>query len=180
MDTLVLDQSFQPIARVSWQRAITLLFNNKIEIVEEYEDKEIRSVSVSFKMPSIVRFLHAVKRKRKQVKFSRENVYLRDKGRCQYCSNRVARAESTYDHVLPKSKGGKTTWDNIVISCKGCNQKKANRTPEQAKMALKTKPIRPKSLPNSNIFTLTWDRSMPPSWKDFLASVAYWNSELQD
>lgn len=180
MDTLVLDQSYRPISRVTWQRAVTLMFNHKVEIVDEYEDRKIRAVSVSFKMPSIVRFLHAVRRKKKAIKFSRENVYARDKGRCQYCSNKVPRHKATYDHVVPKSKGGKTVWDNIVIACMPCNQKKRDMTPEQAGMTLKTKPVRPATLPDVYTFTLSWREGMPPSWRDFLASYQYWNAELED
>ena len=180
MDTLVLTQGYQPVARVTWQRAMTLMCLGKVEIVDEYEDREIRSVSVTFKMPSIVRFLHSVRRKKKAIKFSRENVYTRDKGKCQYCSKAVKRPEATYDHVVPKSKGGRTTWDNIVIACSLCNQKKKALSPAKAGMRLKTKPIRPKSLPNIYTFTMTWRDGMPLTWKDFMATYQYWNSDLED
>ena len=180
METLVLTQSYQPVARVTWQRAMTLMCLGKVEVVDEYSDREIRSMSVTFKMPSIVRFLHTVRRKKKAIKFSRENVYARDKGRCQYCQKKIPRAKSTYDHVTPKSKGGRTTWDNIVISCIPCNQKKKDLSPAQAGMRLKTRPIRPKSLPNVYTFTMTWRDGMPPSWRDFMASYQYWNSELDE
>ena len=91
MDTLVLSQSYQPIGRVSWQRAMTLFFQDKVEVVEEYEDREVRAVTFSVKMPAIVRFLNKIRRKKKACKFSRENVFTRDKGKCQYCGNRVPR-----------------------------------------------------------------------------------------
>ena len=180
MDTLVLTQSYQPVARISWQRAMTLLCLGKVEVVDEYADREIRSVSVAFKMPSIIRFLHSVRRKKKAIKFSRENVYARDKGKCQYCQKKIARAESTYDHVVPKSRGGRTNWENIVISCSKCNQDKRDRTPEQAGMHLRVKPVRPKSLPNVFTFTMAWREGMPLSWKDFMASYQYWNSEIEE
>jgi 5-methylcytosine-specific restriction endonuclease McrA len=150
----------------------------KIEIVEEYSDRTVRSMTISMKVPSIVRFLNKVRRKKKKVKFSRENVYARDKAKCQYCHLKITKTESTYDHVIPKSQGGRTTWDNIVIACKDCNQKKGGRTPSQAKMGLKVRPVRPKTLPNTWNMSFQWTDGMPPSWRDFMASVAYWNSEL--
>lgn len=180
METLVLDTSYVAVARVHWQRAITLLFMGKVEVIEEYGDREIRSVSFSMKIPSIVRFIRAMKSKKKAVKFSRENVYTRDKGKCQYCGNKVARPEATYDHVLPRAQGGKTEWTNIVIACMGCNQRKGNRTPTTAKMTLLSQPVRPKKLPDHMHLTIQWHPSMPPSWKDFLASHHYWNDALEE
>ena len=179
METLVLDTSYQPMARVSWQRAVTLLFLGKIEVVEEYDDREIRSTTVVIKMPSVIRFLRKITRKKKKIKFSRENVYARDNGKCQYCQKRITRADATYDHVVPRSKGGKTTWDNIVISCVKCNQDKGGRTPGQAGMKLKVKPIRPKKLPESHV-TIMWRKGDPNTWKTWLRSYSYWNGELEE
>lgn len=178
-ETLVLDASCFPVARVPWQRAVTLLFQNKVEVIEEYEDKELRSCTFSIKMPSVVKFIRSVKRRKKVVKFSRENVYSRDKGRCQYCSRRVARPESTYDHIVPRSQGGKTTWENIVISCISCNQKKGGRTPQQANMKLLSRPVKPKKLPDIRI-TVTWKKGDPLTWKNWLQSYQYWNTELEE
>ncbi len=180
METLVLDTSYIAVARVHWQRALTLLFLGKVEVVEEYEDKLVRSVSFEIKIPSIVKFIRAMKSKKKAVKFSRENVYTRDNGKCQYCNCKVARPEATYDHVLPRAQGGKTEWTNIVIACMACNQKKGNRTPEVAKMKLLSTPVRPKKLPDHVKLTVQWNPSMPPSWKDFLASHHYWNDSLEE
>ena len=177
-ETLVLDATCLPVARVSWRRAVTLLFQNKVEILESYEDKEIRSVTFSIKMPSVVRFVRAIRRKKKIIKFSRENVYARDNGRCQYCYKAVHRPEATYDHVIPRSQGGKTTWENIVIACIPCNQKKGCRRPDQADMALKTIPVKPKKLSDMRI-TLSWQKGMPLSWKTWLVSYRYWNEELE-
>ena len=180
MDTLVLSQSYQPIGRISWQRAITLIFQEKVEVIEEYTDRRVHSVTVSFQVPSIVRFLKRITRRRKAVKFSRENVYERDHGRCQYCGKRVSRADSTYDHVTPRSLGGQTKWENIVIACVPCNQKKGGRTPAQAGMRLRSKPVRPKRLSNTWRVTVTWQEGMPLSWRDFLRSYTYWNEELRE
>jgi 5-methylcytosine-specific restriction endonuclease McrA len=177
MDTLVLDYSCKPIGRMSWQRAVVQWMKGKVEIIDSYEDREIKSVTFAMPMPAVVRELTSYK-KRNAIKFSRENVYARDKGKCQYCEQRIERAKATYDHVVPKHQGGKTKWDNIVIACFACNQRKKNRTPEEANMHLKTKPVRPKSLPNTLRLTFTWNKNMPPSWKDWLASADYWHSEL--
>lgn len=180
METLVLNASYEPLARISWQTAMRLLFQEKVEIVEEYEDREIRTVTITFKVPSIIRLLKMVRRRKKQVKFSRDNVYARDSGKCQYCYKRVPRHEVTYDHVFPKSRGGRTTWDNVVIACVPCNQKKEDRTPVEARMTLRTKPIRPKKLPNTARFTIMYRKGMPISWKQFLMDAAYWHGSLEE
>jgi 5-methylcytosine-specific restriction endonuclease McrA len=175
METLVLSQSYEPVARVSWQRAITLLWENKVEVVEHYEDWKVKSVTLEFKVPSVIRFLKKVFGRKRAVKFSRENLYARDNGKCQYCANKVARPEATYDHVLPRAQGGQTNWTNIVISCNICNQRKGGRTPEQAGMKLLSLPVKPKKLPDTMRFTFTWNKGMPEAWRSFL----YWNTELE-
>lgn len=185
-ETLVLGPSYEYVARVPWQRAITLLFQGKVEILEEYEDKELRSITFSIKMPSVVRFLQTIRGKRRAVKFSRENVFARDGGQCQYqaaadCPRKLSRPQATYDHVIPRAQGGKTTWENVVICCVPCNQQKGNRTPEQARMHLRSRPVRPKRLPDMRI-TLVWRPGMPESWKnwvrDAIVSAVYWSGEL--
>lgn len=179
METLVLDTSYVPVARVHWQRAVTLYFMGKVEVIQEY-DTDIKSISFSIKMPSIVRFLRALKSKKRAVKFSRENVYARDHGKCQYCSRRLDHNESTYDHVIPRAQGGTTVWENVVICCMSCNQRKRDRTPAQAGMKLLSTPVKPKKLPDHLRITVTWREGMPPSWRDFLASHSYWNGELSE
>jgi 5-methylcytosine-specific restriction endonuclease McrA len=178
METLVLSTAYEPVARISWQRALTLLFAGKVEVLEEYEDKEIRSVTFAMKVPSVIRFLRALRGKRRGIRFSRENVYTRDNGKCQYCAHKVARPEATYDHVMPRSKGGQTTWENIVIACVPCNQKKGGRTPEQAAMKLLSRPVKPKKLPESMRITLTWQKGMPEAWRNWVRDFVYWNGEL--
>ncbi len=174
-DTLVLDSSFVPIDRITWQRAVTLLTLGKVEVVEEY-DREIRSVTFAIKVPAVVRFLLARRRRAKAIKFSRENVYTRDNGSCQYCGHKVPRPEATYDHVTPRSQGGLTRWENIVISCMPCNQKKGGRRPEQAGMHLRSEPVKPKKLPDVFHLTFTWRDGMPEVWRTWL----YWHGELEN
>ena len=178
METLVLSNAYEPVARVSWQRALTLLFARKVEVVEEYEDWTVRSVTLELKVPSIVRFVKKIFGRKPVVRFSRENVFARDKGRCQYCLKAVSRAEATFDHVVPRSQGGHTRWENIVIACTPCNQKKGGRTPDQARMHLATWPSRPKRLPDVLRLTFSMNKDMPESWKYWLRSVSYWNGEL--
>jgi 5-methylcytosine-specific restriction endonuclease McrA len=178
MQTLILDVGFQPTAVVPWTRAITLLFEGKVEVIHEH-DAVVRSVTIELKVPSVVRFLRSIRGKKRSVKFSREGIFMRDHGQCQYCATKVSRSAFQYEHVIPRSQGGTTTWTNIVVACDACNQKKGGRTPAQAGMALRTQPVKPKSLPNVMRFTLTWATGMPPTWADFLASAHYWGDELE-
>ncbi len=170
--TLLLSQGYEPIKVISWQRAITLLSLGKVEVVEEYTD-EIRTITVVFKIPAVVRLLRAFRRHAKPVKFSRVNIYARDGYRCQYCGVRCGIGELTYDHVVPRAKGGKTTWENIVSACYPCNGKKGNRTPAEAGMKLKSVPARPAWIPAVTIRVST--RSMPDAWRDYL----YWTGEIE-
>lgn len=177
MQTLVLDVGYQPVSRVQWETAIVWVLERVVEVVDEYPDRQINTVSWSVKMPSIVRFLKPVHRKR-AVKFSRHNVYARDKGRCQYCGRRVSRDEFTYEHVVPRVLGGHTTWENVVVSCVPCNQRKAGRTPEQAGMRLLSTPVKPKSLPSSTR-GIRYAEGMPESWKSWLRNAVYWDGEIE-
>ncbi len=176
--TLVLDAGWQPVARVPWQRALTLVFSGKVEVVERYEDRTARSVTLEVRLPSVVRFFRSAGRGHKRIRFSRQNVYARDGGRCQYCSRALTRREATYDHVTPRAQGGLTNWQNIVIACVPCNQHKGGRTPAQAKMRLRKAPLRPEWLPPSMQLAVGWEAGMPPSWQTFLRDVAYWHGAL--
>jgi 5-methylcytosine-specific restriction endonuclease McrA len=169
--TLVLSQGYEPVRVVSWQRAITMISLGKVEIIEEY-DGFIRSTSVVVKVPAVVRLINAFRRVKKPVKFSRINIYGRDGYKCQYCGNKERMGELTYDHVLPKSRGGKTSWTNIVTCCYECNSKKRDRTPQEARMKLLSEPVRPKWVP---AVAITVSRvSVPDAWRDYL----YWTGSL--
>lgn len=172
-DTLLLTQGFEPISVIPWQRAIQLLFLGKVEVVSEY-DGFVRSTSLVLKIPAVVRLLRAFRRHRKPVKFSRVNVYGRDKFSCQYCGAKRTMGELTYDHVVPRSQGGKTTWTNIVSACESCNAKKAGRTPAQAGMALRKQPAQPVDVPVAVIQVSR--ASAPDAWRDYL----YWTGELEE
>lgn len=149
MDVLVLNMGYQPIGIIDWQKAITLFFRNKVEIVTEYEDKFIRSTSVKFKMPAIIRLVGFMLPKKKiQIykTLTKKNLYIRDMGMCQYCGCEVRLDEMTEDHIIPRSKGGKRIFDNLVVACSDCNEKKDNKTLEEAGMVLMRKPYRPLKL----------------------------------
>lgn len=174
MRTLVLDQGYQPHRIVSWQRAVIMLFDGKVEVVEEY-DEAIRSVSITIKIPAVVRMLRAVRGRRRAIKFSRINVATRDDFRCQYCSNKFVLRRLTYDHVVPRSRGGRTTWENIVMACYPCNEAKRNRTPEQAGMQLRKQPVKPSWLPVI-AFHVDATHSIPDAWANWL----YWHGALEE
>lgn len=170
--TLVLDRGHQPVNVVSWEEAITMLFTDKADVLEEYEHV-IHSPSGTQK-PAVIRLRRSFKREVKPVKFSRVNVYARDEYRCQYCGERKATEDLTYDHVLPRSRGGRTEWSNIVTCCHDCNREKKNRTPAEAGMPLLSKPVQPKATPDLQLEFSR--RSIPDAWRDYV----YWTSELDD
>jgi len=168
METLVLSATWEPVRRVTWKRAMTLWVAGRVEVLEAYSERRIRTVSSVFELPSVVRFLRGKPRRRAIVKFSRDNVFLRDKGRCMYCGAELLRREATYDHVLPKSRGGQTSWENLVLACRSCNHGKANRTPLEAGMRLRSTPIRPKSLQGFLRNQLRFREDMPEAWRPYL------------
>ena len=179
MEVLVLNRGYMPLQRVSWQKAITYIWTGKAEIVETYANRVIRSSSQSWPMPSIVRMVNAVANLFKRgVKFNRRNIYLRDKGRCQYCHCKVSTAEFTLDHIIPKSKGGRTSWTNLVTSCVSCNRRKGHRSLREAGYRLRKEPIKPTWLPGA-AGTFAWHLGMPECWKDYLGTVRYWDSTLE-
>jgi 5-methylcytosine-specific restriction endonuclease McrA len=163
--TLMIDQGYQPIRIVSWQRAITLIALDKVDVVEEY-DAVIRAASLVVQAPAVVRLRTSVRWHAKPVKFSRINLYARDDYRCQYCGEQCAIDRLTYDHVVPRSRGGRTTWDNIVSCCYPCNAEKADRTPAEAQMTLRTVPARPRWLPAAQMRITA--RSVPELWRSYM------------
>lgn len=167
---LVLNASYEPLHVVSWQRALQLLFQGKVEVVEE-SDHEVRTVRVTIKVPAVLRLLNYVPlKKRKQlIRFSRSNVFVRDQFVCQYCGHKFVKSQLTLDHVVPIVQGGRKVWENIVTACKPCNQKKGGRTPAQAGMTLVRPPKQPIWLPTAALqlsATLSQER-----WRFYLKVV---------
>ena len=173
---LLLNASYEPLKVVDWRKAITLWCQGKVEVIAVH-DREIRSVTVSFKLPSVIRLLRFVRIKRRfdYVPFSRENIYTRDGDTCQYCNEVCPRAELTFDHVIPVAQGGRKDWENIVTCCVDCNRRKGGRTPAEAGMHLVKVPKRPDSHA-IRINIKIGLRSTPESWRDYL----YWNLELDE
>ncbi len=163
MRTLLLDVNYLPVKIVSWQKAITLLVTGRAEMVDEYSDKIIRSVSLSLKLPKILR-LYQTHKLSYSVRFTRLNVFYRDSFECQYCSMRLPPGELTFDHVVPVSREGKTCWENVVTCCKPCNSKKGSKTPSEAHMKLRKPPRKPNWSPE---LCLRLKEDDPTEWWDF-------------
>jgi 5-methylcytosine-specific restriction endonuclease McrA len=159
-----LNASYEPLSVVSVKRAIILLLKEKAEIVEAAA-AVLRSEHQSFQMPLVIRLVYYVRiPHRMTVPISRRALLLRDHAECQYCGARPPRKDLTVDHVLPRSRGGQTTWENVVIACKPCNSRKGNRTPGEANMNLTVLPRKPKYLAMAYITSVeartAWEKYM--------------------
>ena len=177
---LCLSSSYTPLRFEPAPKALINVLKGRCEIVHEGEGF-IGTGEALLPVPLTVRFLsRASACWQRKVKFSRNNIWLRDKGQCSYCRKRVSRKSMTLDHVIPRAQGGKTKWENIVTCCAPCNGLKEARTPEQAGMFLRVPPVRPKSLPGAVPFDMGWKDTYPACWKDFLGSVAYWTVGLDE
>jgi 5-methylcytosine-specific restriction endonuclease McrA len=155
----------------------TLDFNQWLDHSQTYEGKDCyKTVSLKFRVPKVILLLMFDRLPRKEVKLTRQSVFERDDYTCQYCGDRFDRKDLNLDHVLPRDKGGQTTWENIVCSCIPCNSKKANRTPIQARMQLLKRPKRPKWRPLLHIYH---HRIPEESWRHFL-DIDSWKVEFSD
>lgn len=165
--------SYFPLSLWSWQEALKAVFLDRVAVVSEYEIKA-RSPSQEFALPSVIALKEYIPMNRRPA-FTRFNVFLRDGFTCQYCGTRMAAEELTFDHVVPRCRGGRTTWENVVTACSPCNLVKGHKLPKHARMFPMREPARP------TCHTLQENgRSFPPnflheSWRDFL----YWDSELE-
>jgi len=138
---LVLNSSFQPLHVCQARRALVLVMVGKAEALEYYDHHYVCSVTQRFRLPSVVRLMRYIKTNRRAISLNRRNILKRDGYRCQYCG--TTRDPLTTDHVIPRSRGGEDTWENLVTACVNCNNKKANRTPERAGMELLSRLKRP-------------------------------------
>ncbi len=175
---LVLNADFRPLSYFplslwSWQDSIKAVFLDRVNIVSEY-DRAVRSPSVEMQLPSVIALKDYVRLDRRPA-FTRFNVFLRDSFQCQYCGAGFASEDLTFDHLVPRSRGGRTLWTNVVTACQDCNLLKGNRTPVECRMH----PRRPVMQPTT--YQLQENgRAFPPnflhaSWRDFL----YWDSVLE-
>jgi len=199
-NVLVLNKHYMAIRIVGAKRAFSLLFRELAEVVSleegRYSNYDFQSwcevsqfrrqfepdghdwvstVNFYIAVPRIIRLLLYDRLPRTDVKFNRRNIFARDKSRCQYCGRRQPTSELSLDHVIPRSMGGKSMWENVVCSCAECNIKKGGRTPKEARMTLIQKPIKPKHNPLVHVH-LGHERYH--SWKQFL-DHAYWSVELK-
>lgn len=192
---LVLNRLWQAVNICSARRALTLLFEGHAQVVfagesgsfqtfnfGEWRDfsqtrpdpESVATVSFRIRIPRVILLLFFDRQPKKEVKFTRHNIFERDRNTCQFCGRTFDRKDLNLDHVIPRDRGGPTTWENIVCSCVVCNTRKANRTPAEAGMRLIRKPRRPKWRPFVQIHL---GMSCHDSWKHFI-DVAYWNVEL--
>ncbi len=144
-----------------------MLFQGKVEVVVE-SDREVRTVSIAMRIPSVLKLRQYVQfqRKKNLIRFSRINIFIRDQYRCQYCGDRFSRPCLTLDHIVPVVQGGPKSWENIVTACKPCNQRKGGRTPQQAAMKLVHNPSQPTWLPSTQIQMAI--AVTPDPWKPYL------------
>lgn len=140
-NVLMLNQNYEPLTVCSAKRAFILVFQGKAELIETADGLKLRSIDRTFALPSVVRLAQYKKVPYKRIMLTRKNILMRDGHRCQYCG--VTRGPMTVDHVIPKTMKGKDTWENLVCACVSCNNRKGDRTPEQAGMNLHKKPKRP-------------------------------------
>lgn len=191
---LVLNRLWQAINVCTAERALALLYTGHAQVVHQGDDgfntfsfgawcdfsgavdgaEVVETVSLRIRVPRIILLLFFDRLPNKEVKFTRHNVFERDKNLCQYCGRKFDRSELNIDHVIPRQRGGLTTWTNVVCSCVDCNRTKGSRTPEEVGLRLVRKPKKPRWRPFIEVqFIKTADHS----WRHFL-DLAYWNVEL--
>jgi 5-methylcytosine-specific restriction endonuclease McrA len=191
---LVLNRVFQPVHITSVRRAFSLLYQGVAKALDEelqlfdfeswsalsaVRHDAVQTVSRRIRVPRVVVLVAYEHLPKARVRFSRFNIYARDDSTCQYCGRRFPRSDLNLDHVVPRSRGGSTNWENVVCSCVPCNLRKGGRTPEEAGMRLLRHPARPRWTP---VFRNAARRAFYREWMPFLsmAEAAYWNTELLD
>ena len=189
---LVLNRSYLPVHITSVRRALSLLYQDIARAVDEQyrtfdfaelgatsppSEDAIGLVDRAIRVPRVILLMAYDRVPRRHVRFSRFNIYARDHNRCQYCGRRFARAELNLDHVIPRSQGGTSVWENVVCSCHRCNRLKGGRTPAEAGMRLIRQPFRPQWTP---FMIEAFSPRRHKEWLPFLSGVdaAYWNTEL--
>ena len=192
---LVLNRSYLPVHVTSARRAFTLLYQGIARVVDEqYQTfdfeawsqlavaRDAEAIGTSggpIRIPRVIVLIAFDRLPKRHVRFSRINLMARDNFQCQYCARKPHRAELNLDHVVPRSLGGRSTWENVVTSCMDCNRRKGGRTPRQAHLKLLRKPERPRWTPLAN---LMWSSVRYREWRPFLSVVdaSYWNVELAE
>lgn len=187
---LVLNTAWIPVNVRNVVKSLTMVCKGSAKIVEPItyrlydweewllnepneDEQKIRCIDFAIKIPEIIVLTKYSRVPKVGLVFNRRNIYTRDNNTCQYCGNQYSTTELSIDHVTPRSKGGKSTFENCVVACLSCNRKKADKTLEQSKMKLLSKPIKPRWVPSFH------NGPMLSSWEKFLSEV-YWNSSLKD
>lgn len=193
-NVLVLNKSFLPVHITTVQRAFCLLYaglakavNSQYETFDFYSwrqisiernDETIGLVDRVIKVPRVILLIAYDRVPKRRIRFSRYNIFARDRNTCQYCGKKFARSELNLDHVVPRSQGGTSIWENVVCSCHECNRRKGGKTPEQARMKLVAHPRRPAWTPPLNFSLREAIRKEWVPFLDFMVDVSYWNTEL--
>lgn len=192
---LMLNRSYLPIHVTSVRRAFSLLYQGLARAVnEQYQtfdfeswgdlsvsvhEESIGAVNRAIKVPRVILLVSYDRIPKRQVRFSRFNIYARDNCTCQYCGKRFPRQDLNLDHVIPRSRGGTSTWENVVCSCQTCNRKKGGHTPQEAKISLLRNPFKPKWTPfMQQTFSLSHYREWIPFINVSMVDASYWNTEL--
>ncbi|MDH3258181.1 MAG: HNH endonuclease [Deltaproteobacteria bacterium] len=191
---LVLNRSFYPVHVTTVRRAFCLLYNGIAKVVDaqynlfdfkswaeislSLSDEVIGTVDRLIKVPRVIIILTFDKFPKRGVRFNRYNIFTRDRDTCQYCGEHFPRGELSLDHVVPISRGGRTTWSNVICSCVECNKRKGGRLPKEAGMKLRKKPVKPAWNPE---FSVSFRYTVYREWIPFLNIVdfTYWNLELE-
>ncbi len=160
-NVLVLNQDYQALSLCSAERAFVLVYLRKAELVHASSKQALHSVKQSFLLPTIIRLFNYVRVPYKKVGLSRVNIFRRDEGSCQYCGSKQ---NLTLDHVIPRSRGGKESWENLTTACQACNTRKGDMTPEEAGMPLKRKPFRPSYI----MYLRDFSGKVEEEWRPFL------------
>ena len=161
---LVLNQDYTPLTICSIQRAFLLIFLQKADLVCQFEGEFLRTVTRFFPKPAVIRISRYVSVPYKGVELSRQNVFKRDSYECQYCGTKN---ELTLDHVLPRSRKGRSSWTNLVTACKSCNTRKGDSLPEEVGLMLKTKPYKPSFI----LFLRDFSGYIQEEWKPYLTKA---------
>jgi 5-methylcytosine-specific restriction endonuclease McrA len=162
---LLLDRAYRPVRAVSWRRAVLLGLSGRVQVLEHYA-RRVHTVSSSLPLPAVLRVPQWAHRAPTAVALTRRNVLLRDGHTCHYCGSAGHGRELTIDHVVPRSRGGHTAWENVVTACGPCNRDKGDRTPDEAGMRLLSTPGRPTALQLGRRGMVVGDP--PPEWRAYL------------
>lgn|SRR5699024_1689418 len=158
---LVLNKNYQPLSVCSARRSVRLLFLDKAEMLHDYPNRAIRTINEEYSYPSVIRLYQYIHIPYDKIGLSRSNIFKRDGNICQYCGDTH---NLTIDHIMPRSRGGADSWENLVTACDTCNVRKGNRTPDEAGMELQTKPYRPIHI----TFFQTLLGAVQEEWKPYL------------